>query len=203
MRPPFFRFGHLVLLCFLTVLPAQAARFSTVVLDAGHGGEDPGGIPSNIIPEKGVALDVTKRTKDYLNEAGVRTIMTRNGDYFVSLDRRAAIGNAHKGAIFVSIHFNSGVRRGANGIESYYYSSRGKPLAQLLLRNVLKTTTGENRGLKHANFRVLRKAKNPAALIECGFLTNPRDVKLASSRKYRDQLARQIALAILEYQRSR
>lgn len=185
--------------CALTCSAAFAASFSTVVIDAGHGGFDRGGIPSNIISEKGVALDVARRLRGYLADAGLRTVMTRSSDTFVTLDRRVDIANRQRRAIFVSIHFNSARRRGANGIETFYGSARAKRLASLIQRNAMKTTSGENRGIKKARFYVLRKSRIPAVLIECGFLTNPKDARRASRAAYRDQLARQIARAIIAF----
>jgi N-acetylmuramoyl-L-alanine amidase len=178
-----------------------AASFSTVVIDAGHGGFDRGGIPSNIIPEKGVALDVALRLRTYLAEDGFRTVMTRSSDTFVTLGRRVAVANAQRRAIFVSIHFNSARRRGANGIETFYGSARAKKLASLIQRYAMKTTSGENRGIKKARYYVLRNSRIPAVLVECGFLTNPQDAKRASRSEYRDELARQIARAIVAYRR--
>jgi N-acetylmuramoyl-L-alanine amidase len=182
--------------CALTCNAALAASFSTVVIDPGHGGFDRGGIPSNIIPEKGVALDVARRLRAYLADAGFRTVMTRSSDTFVTLDERVAIANRQRRAIFVSIHFNSARRRGANGIETFYGSAKAKRLASLIQRYAMKTTSGENRGIKKARFYVLRKSRIPAVLIECGFLTNPQDARRAARPAYRDQLARQIARAI-------
>jgi N-acetylmuramoyl-L-alanine amidase len=190
-----------VALCVLIDDPAAAASFSTVVIDAGHGGFDRGGIPSNIIPEKGVALDVARRLRAHLANFGFRTVMTRSRDIFVTLDRRVGIANAQRRAIFVSIHFNSARRKGANGIETFYGSPRAKRLARLIQRNAMKTTSGENRGVKRANYYVLRKSRMPAVLIECGFLTNRLDARRASSSEYRDRLARQIARAIREFRR--
>ncbi|HEY5812346.1 MAG TPA: N-acetylmuramoyl-L-alanine amidase, partial [Terrimicrobiaceae bacterium] len=166
--------------CHLLCSSLFAASFSTVVIDAGHGGFDRGGIPSNIIPEKGVALDVARRLRTYLADAGFRTVMTRPSDTFVTLDRRVDIANAQRRAIFVSIHFNSARRKGATGIETFYGSAKAKKLASLIQRNVMKTTPGENRGIKKARFYVLRKSRIPAVLIECGFLTNPQDARRAS-----------------------
>jgi N-acetylmuramoyl-L-alanine amidase len=186
----------------LTCAISVAASFSTVVIDAGHGGFDRGGIRANIIPEKGVALDVARRLRTYLADAGLRTIMTRSQDTFVTLDRRVAIANGQRRAIFVSIHFNSAPRRGADGIETFYGSPRAKKLASLIQRYAMKTTSGENRGIKQARFYVLRRSRIPAVLIECGFLTNPQDARRASRPAWRDQLARQIARAIIEYRRS-
>jgi N-acetylmuramoyl-L-alanine amidase len=185
--------------CALACSSVPAASFSTVVIDAGHGGFDRGGIPSNIIAEKGVALDVARRLRTYLANAGFRTVMTRSGDTFVTLDRRVAIANAQRRAIFISIHFNSARRRGANGIETFYASAKARRLASLIQRNAMKTTSGENRGIKKARFYVLRKSRIPAVLIECGFLTNPQDARRASRGAYRDLLARQIARAIREF----
>jgi N-acetylmuramoyl-L-alanine amidase len=195
-----YTFVFLVVAAFaLTGRAASAAAFSTVVIDPGHGGFDRGGIPSNIIPEKGVALDVARRLRTYLADAGLRTVMTRSSDSFVTLDRRVEIANRQRRAIFISIHFNSAKRRGANGIETFYGSARAKRLASLIQRNAMKTTSGENRGIKKARFYVLRRSRIPAVLIECGFLTNPQDARRASRPAYRDQLARQIARAIIAY----
>jgi N-acetylmuramoyl-L-alanine amidase len=185
--------------CVLTGSAALAASFSTVVIDPGHGGFDRGGIPSNILPEKGVALDVARRLRAYLADAGLRTVMTRSSDTFVTLDSRVAIANRQRRAIFVSIHFNSARRRGANGIETFYGSAKAKRLATLIQRYAMKTTSGENRGIKKARFYVLRKSRIPAVLIECGFLTNRQDARRASRPAYRDQLARQIARAIIAF----
>ena len=186
----------------LTCRISAAASFSTVVIDPGHGGFDRGGIRSNIIPEKGVALDVARRLRTYLADAGFRTVMTRSGDTFVTLDRRVAIANGQRRAIFVSIHFNSAPRKGADGIETFYASARAKRLASLIQRYAMKTTSGENRGIKRARFYVLRRSRIPAVLIECGFLTNRQDARRASQAAWRDQLARQIARAIIRYRRS-
>jgi N-acetylmuramoyl-L-alanine amidase len=187
--------------CLLTSSCLRGASFSTVVIDAGHGGIDRGGIPSNIIPEKGVALDVARRLRAHLARAGMRTVMTRSTDTFVSLDRRVNVANSQRRAIFVSIHFNAARRVGANGVETFYGSARAKRLARLIQRNAMRTTSGENRGIKRARFYVLRRSRIPAVLIECGFLTNPRDARRASSAEYRDRLARQIARAIMEFRR--
>ncbi len=185
----------------LVMTCAHAASFTTVVIDAGHGGHDRGGIPTNIIPEKGVALDTSRRVQGYLKAAGLNVVMTRSNDVFVTLDRRVAISNAQKNAIFVSIHYNSAPRRGANGIETFANTS-GLRLARLIQRNAMKTTFGENRGVKQRGFYVLRKNQKPSVLVECGFLTNPSDAALAGRASYRDKIARQIANAILEYRRA-
>jgi N-acetylmuramoyl-L-alanine amidase len=178
------------------------APFSTVVIDAGHGGSDPGGIRQNIIPEKYVALDVAKRLQANLKRAGLNTIMTRTDDRFIPLDQRVAIANAYRDAIFMCIHFNSATRRGARGVETYFAAPTEVSLAARIQRNLAATTPGENRGVKRAGFRVLRNTRMRAVLAECGFLTNPDDAAMASNPRYRETLARQIARAIVDERNS-
>jgi len=194
---------RLVLLLFLGFLLAplaRAASFNTVVIDAGHGGFDRGGIPQNLMPEKNVALDVAQRVSRRLQDAGLRTVMTRNSDVFVPLSERVAIANAQKRAIFVSIHFNSALRPGACGIETYYgKSASAKQLAAMIQRNCMRTTNGENRGIKTANYFVLRKNRLTAVLVECGVLTNRQDASMAARKEYRESLAAQIANAIIAF----
>lgn len=188
-----------MLLSVLVISSAEAYSFNTVVIDAGHGGHDRGGIPQNLIPEKNVALDVALRVSRRLRDAGLRTVLTRSSDVFVTLAERVAISNAQKKAIFVSIHFNSALRPGACGIETYFNKSQtARTLAGMIQRNCMRTTNGENRGIKSANYFVLRKNKLPAVLVECGFLTNRQDASMASSAEYRERLAAQISRAILD-----
>jgi N-acetylmuramoyl-L-alanine amidase len=172
--------------------------FSTVVIDAGHGGADPGGIPQNLVQEKTVALDVAKRLQPLLKRAGLNTVMTRTDDRFIPLDGRVAIANSYRNAIFMCIHFNSATRRTARGVETYFAAPTEAGLASRIQQNLAATTPGENRGIKRAGFRVLRNTRIRAVLAECGFLTNPDDAALASNQRYRQMLAQQIARAIID-----
>src|SRR5215210_2847199 len=165
------------------------AGFSTVVIDAGHGGHDRGGIPGQRVGEKGMTLDVARRLQERLRAAGLRTVMTRSGDYFVPLGERTAIANRQRNAVFVSVHFNSGQRVGAAGFETYYYSRRSGALAARLHSKLVSAWPSENRGLRRRGFYVIRRTRIPAVLVECGFLTNPRESRLISSAAYRQRLA--------------
>ncbi len=175
--------------------------FTTVVIDAGHGGQDFGGIPSNLIPEKGVALDVALRLRNRLGGYGIRTVMTRYNDTFIPLPERVAISNSQPSAIFVSIHFNAGARREAHGFETYFCSPESMPLAEHVQSHLMETVPTENRGVKQAFYYVLRRANTVAVLAECGFLTNPGEANLARSAWYRQKLADEIGAAIAEYKR--
>ena len=168
----------------------------TIVVDAGHGGHDRGGVPGQRISEKDKTLDVAQRLKRILQASGYRVIMTRDSDVFIPLGTRCAIANAHPGATFVSIHFNCATRAGANGIETYYYRSDSAALAQSIHRNVLSGAPTENRGIRRRGFYVLRRTAIPSVLVECGFLTNPTEGSLALNANYRQKLAEQIARGI-------
>ena len=172
--------------------------FSTVVIDPGHGGSDPGGIPGQIVPEKTVALDTALRLQKLLQRTGLRTVMTRSTDIFVPLSVRSAIADAEHDAIFVSIHYNASPRRSAHGIETYSESNRGAVLAARIQKEIIDRVSTENRGIRSAEFYVLRKCRLPAVLVECGFLTNPTEAQLALTTAYREQIAEQIAAGIIE-----
>src|SRR4029077_16261009 len=96
--------------------------FSTVVVDAGHGGKDSGAYRRYGPPEKLVTLDVAQRLNSKLRESQLKTVMTRSSDVFIPLDERVTIENSQKNAIFVSIHFNDSRQRGIRGFETYYHS---------------------------------------------------------------------------------
>jgi hypothetical protein len=112
------------------------------------------------------------------------------------LGTRCAIANANRGASFVSIHFNCASRVGANGIETYYYRGDSAGLAASIHRNVVSISPSENRGIRRRGFYVLRRTAIPSVLVECGFLTNPTEGRLALSADYRQRLAEQIARGI-------
>jgi N-acetylmuramoyl-L-alanine amidase len=186
-----------------TTKPKTPVSFSTVVVDAGHGGHDRGGIPENIIPEKDVALDVARRLQTHLESGGLRVVMTRSDDTFITLGQRVRIANAEPNAIFISVHFNAALRREARGVETFFGSVTGAPLARLIQEKLLTVTANpEYRPLKRAKFWVLRETKCPAVLAECGFLTNPEDAAFAQQETAREMLAQQIAAAVLEHRNS-
>ncbi|MGE5208008.1 MAG: N-acetylmuramoyl-L-alanine amidase family protein [Alphaproteobacteria bacterium] len=192
----------------LAILPdsSRAARSSrssggdgssiTVVIDAGHGGHDRGGIPGQRVAEKEMTLDVARRLAKVLSSGGYRVVMTRDSDVFVSLGARVAIANSYRNAIFVCIHFNATGRRGASGIETYFYDHDSLPLASAIHYYVAGGAPSDNRGVRRRGYYVLRKTRIPAVLVECGFLTNPTEAAYAQSSSYRQKLAEEIAAGI-------
>lgn len=172
-------------------------RDSTViVIDAGHGGFDRGGIPRQRIAEKEMTLDVALRLRSILQKSGYRVVMTRDRDVFVSLPARIGVANQYRNAIFICVHFNSAKRSGANGIETYFYGRDSLALASAIHYNLIGNTPTPNRGVRRRGYYVLRKARVPAVLVECGFLTNPTEGRYVLNSGYRQTLAESIARGI-------
>jgi N-acetylmuramoyl-L-alanine amidase len=176
---------------------ASVARPSTVVvIDAGHGGYDRGGIPGQRVAEKVMNLDVALRLRGVLQASGYRVVMTRDSDVFVPLGTRVAIANSYRDAIFVCIHFNSASRAGASGIETYFFTRESLALASAIHYYVAGGAPSSNRGVRRRGYFVLRRTRIPAVLVECGFLTNPTEAQYAQSSAYRQKLAEEIARGI-------
>ena len=111
--------------------------FSTVVVDAGHGGKDSGAYRRYGPPEKMVALDVAQRLEQKLRESQIKTVMTRDSDVFIPLNDRVAMENKQKNAVFVSIHFNDSRKRGTHGFETYYHSGASFDLANRIQQKLM------------------------------------------------------------------
>ena len=172
--------------------------FSTVVVDAGHGGKDNGAYRRFGGAEKIATLDVARRLERKLRESQLKTVMTRSSDVFISLDQRVSIENARKNSVFVSIHFNDSRRRGIHGFETYYHSGVSLDLANGVQEKLMTIPHSKNGGVHTANFRVLRLANCPAVLVECGYLSNRSEGNQARDSEYRELLADRIAEAIVE-----
>jgi N-acetylmuramoyl-L-alanine amidase len=180
-----------------TVAAPEGSRPSTtVIIDAGHGGFDRGGIAGQRVDEKTMNLDVALRLRSVLQGYGYRVVMTRDQDVFIPLGTRVAIANSYRDAIFVCIHFNATPRRSASGIETYFYSSQSLSLASAIHYYVAGGAPSANRGVRRRGFFVLRRTTIPSVLVECGFLTNPAEAQYAQNSAYRQKLALEIAHGI-------
>jgi N-acetylmuramoyl-L-alanine amidase len=171
--------------------------FSTVVLDAGHGGKDSGTRGRGAFDsEKNLALDMVRRVQSQLR-GSFKVILTRNSDNFVELDERVRIANRYPDAVLVSLHFNEGPRRLA-GPETFYWRTDSYSLGRRVQRNLSAAAPIEkgNRGLVRRRLRLTRNPTIPGILVECGYLTNYGEQGLLRNTSYRDKLARAIASAI-------
>src|SRR6266704_1965239 len=198
-------FSGFLAACATGPQPAEVATkdtsrsFKTVVVDAGHGGKDNGAYRKFGGAEKTANLDVAKRLSRKLRESQLKIVMTRSTDVFIPLEQRVAIENSQKNSIFVSIHFNDSRRRGIHGFETYYHSANSVDLANRIQSKLMTIPHSANRGVHAANFRVLRLAKYPAVLVECGFLSNRLEGGEARDAEYRETLADRIAEAVVEH----
>ena len=194
----------LLFLAAVCLVPAaaDARSFSRVVLDAGHGGHDPGA-KSGYTFEKHLAFDVARRVEVILKEQGVRSTYTRSRDVFIPLSSRVRISNSYRDAIFVSIHFNSAPRASATGLETYYHSRTRDSyyLARFVQSAMLYKTRQHDRGVKHGTFHVLLHNKRPAILVECGFVSNSTDRRRCLDPGYRQRIAEGIAMGILRFRK--
>jgi len=170
--------------------------FTTVVIDAGHGGSATGTSSRWAGTEKAATLNVARKLEPKLRAAGFKTVMTRTQDVDVSLEQRARISNRQDNAVFVSIHFNEAPRH-IEGTETFYKSRPSIGLAAKIQREVAALPGHSSRGVKTANFRVLRLNEYPAVLVECGFLSNPREGKRCCRPDHQDAIAAAIARGIV------
>ncbi len=195
-----------IIFCLLSLLVtsavSHAGRFRTVIIDPGHGGRDLGGSYGRVY-EKHLALDTSLRVDYLLRQRGYSTRLTRTSDIFIPLAKRAEIANRYSNSIFVSIHYNYSYNKAAAGLETFYYSSRSKPLADSIQSGMLRKYRTTNRGVKFARYAVLKKSTNPAALVECGFVSNHAEKKRCMKGWYRQRMAEGIAEGIMNYQNAR
>ena len=196
---PLFTAGLLTAFLACSLYAAKSSSDSspiTVVIDAGHGGYDRGGIPGQRVSEKDMTLDVARRLRSVLAASGYRVVMTRDSDVFVPLGTRTAIANSNRNAIFVSVHFNSAPRSSAGGIETYFYNRDSLALASAIHHYVAGGAPSENRGVRRRGYFVLRRTNIPAVLVECGFLTSPTEAAYVQNASYRQKLAEEIAAGV-------
>lgn len=171
-----------------------------IVIDPGHGGKDPGAIGIGGLQEKNVVLPISSYVREALEAKGVRVQMLRERDRFVTLSGRAEMANRANADLFVSIHANaiSMSRPDVNGVETYYYSS-GRRLAASIHRSMLRNLNVRDRGVRQANFYVLRNSAMPAVLVETGFVTGREDAPRLSDENFRKQMGAAIAEGIIQY----
>ncbi len=203
-------------------VPSKTPRM--VVLDPGHGGKDTGATGKRKVHEKKAVLSIANRVKAHLESKKIKVMMTRTSDTYLSLQQRCDFASKVGADLFISIHADGAADPSANGVETFamtapgYYSSNhyGQPadrsacngnlfdaanavLAFSIQSNLVKTSKRNDRGMRRARFFVLKNSPCPAALVECGFLTNPTEESLMIDADYREAVARGISNGILGY----
>ena len=171
-----------------------------VFIDPGHGGYDNGAVQNGVFEDE-INLQIAQKIEAKLKAKGVQVKMSRYDDTYLSLTERTTMANNWGSDIFVSIHQNSATSSSANGIETYYHSSRqdSKELAVEIQNDLIQSTNATNRGVKTANYSVIQTASMPSNLVECGFISNPTEAKNLSSSSYQDKVAEGIVSGIMDY----
>jgi N-acetylmuramoyl-L-alanine amidase len=173
-----------------------------IVIDPGHGGTSFGAVSPSGIREKDLNLQTSLIIENLLLNLGARVLLTRTKDVNVTLAQRVNIANNNKADLFISVHYNGFSDPQANGTETYWSSQGTKGsenLAALLQRELLEKLQRRNRGVKQANFYVLRETKMPAALIEPLFITNPVEEQIIKSESNRVKVAEAVVAGILKF----
>ncbi len=171
-----------------------------VVIDAGHGGTDPGAISITNKKEKDFALAVANKVVKLLEkEPNIQTYTTRSTDTFITLDGRSEFANKLDADLFLSIHANKAIPS-ASGTETYYYKRpESKAFATIVQKHLLNATGFKDRKVKEGNFHVIRETTMPAALAEVGFLSNAGDEAAMYTPAFQDKVAASFVKSIKEY----
>ena len=196
---------------------ADATPLPTVVIDAGHGGEDGGAVSKTGVVEKDLNLSIAMQLCQLLTANGINVVMTRTDDRLLydrtidykgrkkSLDLAARLQIAEKieNCVFVSIHMNAFPQSKATGLQVWYSANneRSKLLAEEIRSTVVERLQPDNyRAIKKSTSSIylLHHLSIPAVLVECGFLSNPEEAELLASKDYQAQLAFTLFFAVNE-----
>ncbi|MBU5312237.1 N-acetylmuramoyl-L-alanine amidase [Tissierella carlieri] len=172
-----------------------------IIIDAGHGGVDPGAIGPTGVKEKEITLKLALKAGNLLKSRGVNIEYTRIDDRYVELKQRAIIANDAKARFFLSIHINSATNQSATGTETFafFQGGQGEKMARAIQSNLVEAIGLPNRGVKYANFAVLRETNMPAALTEVNFICNPKEEAMLKSEIFLDKAALGIAKGVIEF----
>ncbi|ASK61966.1 N-acetylmuramoyl-L-alanine amidase [Virgibacillus phasianinus] len=169
-----------------------------IVLDPGHGGNDPGAIGFKGVVEKNLTLSTAEVVASSLRKAGATVKVTRQSDQYVSLEKRVLFSNKFQTDAFISLHYNAYPFIAVNGIGTYYYEN-GRGLASSIQSAIGKQVKLNDRGIHFGNYHVLRENSDLAVLIELGFITNPNDLFTIQTSEYQNNVAQAVTTGVKNY----
>lgn len=185
-----------------------------IVVDAGHGGSDPGKVGVNDALEKDINLALALKLKDLLEKKDIEVVLTRDSDAGLypadatnkkasDMQKRCEIITEANPVFTVSLHQNSYTTADIKGAQVFYYgqSQKGEELANILQESLISRVDPENKRTAKANesYYLLKKTPTPTVIVECGFLSNPTEAELLLDADYQNKLARAIYMGIIEY----
>ncbi|MFA5034339.1 MAG: N-acetylmuramoyl-L-alanine amidase [Candidatus Margulisiibacteriota bacterium] len=174
----------------------------SIIIDPGHGGDDPGATACNGVQEKYLTLATAKRVAALLREAGATVYMTRAEDRRSSLSDVTNFANKTRADIFISIHYNSTYSRDIAGTETYYYNPVSRRFAEIMHEALIRGLGRKDRGLRRVRFFTVKHATMPAVLLEPAFLSNNDEADLARSAEFEDRIAESIKRGVELYFRN-
>jgi N-acetylmuramoyl-L-alanine amidase len=191
-----------VLFSSCTTVPTIMApsSFSTVIIDAGHGGKDSGERSHSGLLEKDFTLDTALRLQPLLEQAGLHVVMSRTTDTFVELNDRVALADRYPDSVLVSIHYNASPSSIPRGVETFFWQRNSYGLAIRVQRHLVEETALENRGVTRRVLRLTYNPREPSILCECGFLTNASEAATIDEPEFRQRVAEGLAAGIIEQQ---
>lgn len=173
----------------------------TVMLDPGHGGDDPGAqtIDGKTL-EKEVTLKTALAVRKELQSHGFNVLMTRDKDKFVSLTDIGKISSSSQANAFISFHYDSSAQANtASGTTTFYRKDSGKPLAQAINDSIANILPLENRGFGNQDYQVLRENSKPAVLLELGYINNDYDADYIKNKNYHQKVADSVYDGLMVY----
>ena len=201
----------------ITSVYAEADESLVIVIDAGHGGEDPGAVGVDGSYEKNINLEISMTLGEMLREKGYTVVYTRTEDKMLykpeenikgmrkisDLKNRCLIANSYDNAILLSIHMNTFGASKYSGLQIYYQPSNSEScvLATSIQKSVREMLQPENKRTVKSGEKLylLENSSNTAILIECGFLSNQDECKKLSEKEYQKQLSFSILCGIINY----
>jgi N-acetylmuramoyl-L-alanine amidase len=187
----------------MTVAFANAGRpgplAPAVIIDPGHGGEDPGAIGPRGTHEADVALGIGRLVKAALERQGMHAVLTRNDDSTVALEDRPDLAERYGGVVFVSIHANASTDPGVQGTTTYYYTPQSRALAEMVQAEVVRALGEPDRGILAARFYVLVNTQMPAILVETAFISNAAEEAMLRDPAVQTRIAEAIARGIAAF----
>lgn len=179
--------------------PSRGNGKPLVVIDAGHGGTDPGAISVTKKREKDFNLAVAKKVENLLkNETQLDYVLTRSTDVFVKLQDRAKLANDMNADLFVSLHANSGSAT-ASGVETYYTREESLPFAKTMHKYLVESSGLPDRKVRAKSLHVTRETTMPAVLLEFGYLSNSSDEAVLYTEKFQNSVAQGVVDGIKDY----
>lgn len=174
---------------------------ATIMIDAGHGGEDAGSESADgKIYEKVVTLATARFIQKELKKYGANVILTRDEDIFIPLAEIAEKSNRAKADVFISVHYDSTEEiNSASGTTTYYYDESDITLAKTVNKHLASDLPIENRGVEFGDYQVLRDNERPALLLELGYMNSYNDVSYFKTKTYQKKVAKAITEALVEY----